>query len=658
LSYDESDGLPSRAACFGMSESADGSLWFAFWGAGVYRMGRDGSVRSWGAEQGLHDLRVWGVEAAGAGAWVFTEVGLGRVDGDRFRWVPLPPGMPSDLGGGRLTSEGSLLVFSFDDGLFELAQGRARPIGAPVGSDVVSLTGARDGSVWCCGEGWGAVRLRHGKPDLHLTTANGLPSNHVNSVFEDSSGAVWVATDRGVWRGDRNGCGATVEELGELASSFVYWVTEHPDRVHWFGTNSGLYRLPHGGSLERYSVKDGLGSNECNDGGFLVDSEGRFLVSTAGLSRWVGRRPAPAVDPPVYVETVRAAGRTLRHPLRVEVMARSGPVTFCFESPSFIDETATRFRYRLLGLSEAWALTSAEESSTTYGGLPPGEYRLEVEALTGDGRSSARPAVVSLIVTPLWWQRSATHVGGLVALGLLACAGLRWRERRFARQQRRMESLVRDRTEELRQASRRFAELAATDELTGLANRRSIMEWLRQMAAFATRSGDVLVAAMIDVDHFKEVNDRLGHEAGDRVLQAVAAALRSALRDQDRLGRYGGDEFLAIFPGTDARQALLPCQRMRAALGSSLGDLPPPAGRVTLSIGLSGFAVDDSSVEAMIRRADQALYEAKAAGRNTVRVAPAGPHSAAPTGIRAEVEATLGLDRRDRSPGRRAPLSQ
>jgi diguanylate cyclase (GGDEF)-like protein len=323
----------------------------------------------------------------------------------------------------------------------------------------------------------------------------------------------------------------------------------------------------------------------------------------------------------VSIDSVRAQGRTLTAVDRVEIPARSGPVTFSFECPSFIDEAANRFHYRLVGLSDQWTTTDPGEHVTTFGGLPRGRYRFEVSAFTSDGRRSAVPATVTLIVSPLWWQRSSARLGALLVIALCCLAGVRWRERRFASEQQRLERLIEDRTEALQQATRRFEELAATDDLTGLANRRSILHALRQMAAFSIRSCDSFAAALIDIDHFKEVNDRFGHESGDRVLKAVAEALHSALREQDRIGRYGGDEFLAIFPGTDARAALLPCERMRTALAERLRDIWLPGCRVTLSVGIAELSVDDSAVESLIRRADEALYQAKHSGRDTIRIA-------------------------------------
>ena len=166
--------------------------------------------------------------------------------------------------------------------------------------------------------------------------------------------------------------------------------------------------------------------------------------------------------------------------------------------------------------------------------------------------------------------------------------------------------------EEIVAQAERLEALLFEDPLTGLANRRSILTALTGMVSGARRHQRPLTAAMIDIDHFKIVNDTRGHAEGDRVLAAVAHAMRNHLRAEDQLGRLGGEEFLALLPDADARAAKAAAEKLRASV-DAVG--------VTVSIGWAAW--DGESADELLGRADDALYTAKERGRDCAVGAPA-----------------------------------
>lgn len=185
-----------------------------------------------------------------------------------------------------------------------------------------------------------------------------------------------------------------------------------------------------------------------------------------------------------------------------------------------------------------------------------------------------------------------------------------------------LEKKVEERTEELRETNRLLAHkatqlerLARSDALTGLNNRMAAEERLSEEHQRFLRSGAPYAALLMDADHFKRVNDSHGHAVGDQVLQQIAATLQAALRATDFAARYGGEEFLALLPDTDADGAVVLAEKIRAAMAASS---TTAAGAVTLSIGVAAALPDDASHEAIVQRADAALYRAKAQGRNRV----------------------------------------
>ena len=164
---------------------------------------------------------------------------------------------------------------------------------------------------------------------------------------------------------------------------------------------------------------------------------------------------------------------------------------------------------------------------------------------------------------------------------------------------------------------------AELDALTGTFNRRSIDQWLTRAFLDAHRQQQPLSVLFIDVDHFKAINDRLGHPGGDHCLREVARTLRGALDDGDLLGRYGGEEFVVLLPGRGAAQAREIGEQLRAAVARGRIEYEGHAEQLTVSVGVASRLERESTPAATVERADKALYAAKRGGRNCVQVAPA-----------------------------------
>ena len=167
--------------------------------------------------------------------------------------------------------------------------------------------------------------------------------------------------------------------------------------------------------------------------------------------------------------------------------------------------------------------------------------------------------------------------------------------------------------EELVDQTTRLETQLFEDPLTHVHNRRFVFGQLEALVSGARRHGRSMAVAMVDLDHFKAVNDNHGHAVGDRVLVAAGEALQRSLRAEDVLGRLGGEEFLALLPDTDEDAAARAAERLRAAVAGAGGPVP-----VTASVGWAVLRSPEAPDD-LVRRADNALYEAKAAGRNCVR---------------------------------------
>lgn len=198
----------------------------------------------------------------------------------------------------------------------------------------------------------------------------------------------------------------------------------------------------------------------------------------------------------------------------------------------------------------------------------------------------------------------------VMALGMLALA-------QFARMRTQLEAIVEERTHRLQDKTRELERLATEDQLTGLFNRRYADDYLEQRIEEYERYGRGFSIALVDLDHFKSVNDRYSHEAGDLVLKEVAAILTRRCRDSDMVARYGGEEFLLCFPETDLRAAALICEDLRRAVQSADWARVAPGVQVSLSGGLAEMA-PGLTRKRLLGDADRKLYGAKDAGRNLV----------------------------------------
>jgi diguanylate cyclase (GGDEF)-like protein len=172
-----------------------------------------------------------------------------------------------------------------------------------------------------------------------------------------------------------------------------------------------------------------------------------------------------------------------------------------------------------------------------------------------------------------------------------------------------------------------IAELrAATDSLTGLPNARAVRDTVKRMAALAGRTAEPLAAAMLDLDHFKQINDTFGHGRGDDVLAAVGAVLREQLRDSDFVGRLGGEEFVVLLPSTDGLGAVATAEKIRQAIAAL--SITGVDREITTSVGIAVIPEHAGDGDDLLRSADRALYAAKERGRNRVEVAVASEAAA------------------------------
>jgi diguanylate cyclase (GGDEF)-like protein len=297
------------------------------------------------------------------------------------------------------------------------------------------------------------------------------------------------------------------------------------------------------------------------------------------------------------------------------------------------DAASVTCRYRLEGLQTEF--TKANLPEAHYSSLPPGNYTFQVTCDSPQLRQSISGADSFTVAGPwwqsLWWQRWLTEIAGSGGVVLLL-VGIVWKRYSDRRENVRLEIAVAERSAALALANHELQEASISDPLTGVRNRRFFQSMIAADASQAIRAyrgSEVysrdhrdLIFFLIDIDHFKAVNDEYGHDAGDRVLVQIAQRLNSVVRESDFLIRWGGEEFLVVCRSAERSEGELLASRMLKAINGAEFDLG--SGRrltKSCSLGWAAFpwlppAFSNLSVDEVLRLADRGLYLAKQQGRN------------------------------------------
>ncbi|XHH30812.1 diguanylate cyclase [Xanthomonas euroxanthea] len=654
-SYSQRDGLSGDYAR-AVLEDHDGSLWIAGT-AGLDRMLPDGRIVPVAvATPSGRKLSVLSLALDRRGdLWVGTYADGVFVlrNGRLLRHYGDAEGIPSGHIRAIVTEDPGVVWLATQRGVVKLVDGRRQSLaveGLPDG--VVTALASIDGALWI-GSVDGAAVLRNGKlQQLDLEAHGGARSVF---GFQRIGDAVWISTDRGLYR-MRNGRLARVGLEQGMPVDTVFQLVDDRFGNAWISSNRGVLRTPltlldavadGRGRLviERYGEIDGMGNAQANgssgpsmikraDGSiWVVTAGGVSTVDPARLQRF-RERPAP----PAVIESVQQDARPLtwRQQARLPGGHR---LNVSYVGMSFLLPERIEYRTRLEGLDNDW-IERGRQRSVEFIGLPPGRYRLHVAARHPGGAWSTHEAMWAFEVLPLWWQRQDVRLAAVLGAILLLALVYRFLLRRYKTHNARLAELVRVRTEDLQlqaqrllQANQEKSELltrlriksdvferqAHEDALTGLPNRRHFDEALARDISRARRSTRPLVLAILDIDHFKRINDHYSHASGDAVLHDVGVLLMAAARASDLPARLGGEEFALLLADTTLDDAQALCQRIRELFHARHDWGGVDGLQVTFSAGVAELRDDDTG-SSLMQRADQALYQAKSAGRDRICV--------------------------------------
>ncbi len=494
------------------------------------------------------------------------------------------------------------------------------------------------GTLWFGGYG-GLSKFENGR-FTNYTKNEGLAGNYVRTIYEDGDGVLWIGTyDEGMSR-FKDGRFVNYTEANGLYNSGVFAIEEDQAGYFWISSNRGIYRVKRqelndlaDGRISKinsvgYGKGDGMLSNECNGGrqpASLRTEDGKFWFPTQDGIAVVdpsAEKPNP-LPPTVVIEEVLVEREPVDFKGGLDVPPGERDVEIRFTGISLIKSDQTKFMYRLVGHDPGW-IDAGTERTATYSYLPPGKYTFQVKAANSDGVWNETGEQLSIEFRPYFYQTTLFYI--LCSLGFAAVLLFVWKAsvRRLEARERRLELLVNERTADLAAANAILVNLANSDGLTRIGNRRRFESFLADEWHRAIRFKTPISLALFDIDHFKSFNDTYGHQAGDDCLQRVAEAFAETVkRPTDLVARFGGEEFALVLGGTDAAGSLLIVENAVA----NVRDLgiehtgSATSGQLTVSVGLTTlFPQLDTNESELIKAADKALYRAKECGRDCIFV--------------------------------------
>ena len=663
--FTRKQGLPVDAV-WGIHKSRDGELW-AVTPRGMARLKNSG----WELVPETRERTLYAIaEDRDGGIWVG---GMPTVDKPntlfyrapsqgRFREIPIPSVKRGTVGTLAVGADGTIWIGTQGGGLHRLRKASGRS-GSAFVCELVSLPGGTheeiinrvmvdfEGLVWTAGNQ--GLCLFDGRSWHRFGPSEGLKDSNPSGLARDTKGNLWVAywAAHGLTRLSKKGetwqVAGQVQEPVELFQDDIVSLDCDGKGVLWFGTTQGVKRWQptnlDGGPYERYGRSQGLPGDDCAANALFIEPGGDVWVGlSSGIAQFHGAFYHGPPQAPKAKLTFMKEGSGQALPLGgdLRIPYRWRSVDFAFASPSFQDESHLKPQFRLAGFEDEWRDTTAWEARYTT--LPLGSYRFEVRFRDANGQFGESAVQAFHILAP-WWQKPWFFLlAGLLLAGLIFLV-IRWRTALLLRRTQELEALVRQRTtdllesnEALHQANTALEESSMMDALTGLRNRRflglhmpeeesRVLRVYRNFLESGERSlpkGEDLIFLMVDLDHFKFVNDTHGHSAGDQVLKEAAEVLCKACRETDTVIRWGGEEFLVVARRTDRASAMNIAQKIRETMEAHRFGLG--GGKFlqrTCSVGFSAFPLLPGHPgtfhwEDAVEIADQCLYVAKRSGRN------------------------------------------
>jgi len=491
--------------------------------------------------------------------------------------------------------------------------------------------------IWISSNLVGVFRYHPDSESMHLYnnkisgSAKNIPSNRVKDVYEDSHGRLWLATERGLAQYNRNNDSfKTYTKADGLLQDSVISLFEDSKQNLWLGHAFGITRFnPESNEIKSYVLNDSIKKEgmitrsvtvDENDVMYFGSVNGYYTFDPRDLKHDVIYEPSLVLTDIRINDTPMSFKDILTHQQQFELSHQDRNIGLKFAVLDFQAPEMINYRYRVLGLHSDW-LDVSMTRHIELTRLNPGAYTLEIKAINSDGRWDEVMLNIPLFVQPAWWDRSWVKFLMVLTVLLVVWALHYYRTVKIRNINQVLEAEVLKRTQELNELNKQLKSAAHTDFLTGLPNR---MAFIQQYEQKRHRHDDTVKSCIVvaDIDHFKLINDHYGHAAGDEVLKQVSQIIRSQLRNEDLVARWGGEEFIFYFENKDLKETAQLIERLRQQLQETKISYENFDIYVTFTFGICQVK-SGMNLKTCTTKADEAMYRGKQQGRNQVSLADA-----------------------------------
>ncbi len=678
---DESNGLPNNRVS-SLYQDNEQSIWVGT-SNGLFRL-REAPFITLTTKQGLSGNFIRSVLSHSDGSlWVGNSKGLNKIQKGLISTIKVVHSNEQlSVLSLAETPDKQVLVGTYTQGLYIVTNNKLHKLmttenGLP-SNEIRSILVDSIKNIWL-GTAAGVLKISPDNTMEEFNKQSGLPANFIMALAEDNSGRVWIGTGDGIasyykgslqnyrlndkfdakyafgfhveqnslWMASDRGLihidlttnemSAVTKENG-LPVDKIFQIVVDNNNTFWLTSNRGVISITREqinsvlqGKRELVEYKlfaEGVGllSSQANGGSTpaaTLHHDGSVWIATAkGVSHINHERLQRMAETvlPVVIEQLNVDGKSYPLLPTVELPEGASRITIHYAGLSYLIAKHIEYQTQLIGFDQQWQ-NKNNQTFTEFTNLEPGNYTFQMRAKYPNSQWQENIASISFTIMPFYWQTTFFKLFILISFCFALFTLYNYRMITIKHSQIKLKNLVAQQTIELKEQAELFSYQANHDQLTGLFNRRAFDAWCNNDFKEAKLDNNPLTIAILDIDHFKKVNDEYSHLIGDQVIKKIANILHQLIQNnssQVKLARWGGEEFTLLI-NSDEEKAYDFCELLRVTIKNyDFSDITHTL-NITISIGLT----DNSEVteyDKMINRADQALYFAKHNGRNQVKI--------------------------------------